>query len=170
MSRAAFISAVFLITCLTFNTVSAQTDAPDGSREREAGALYAEAESLYAKGEFERAAVFYKEATLRAPESAEAYTGVCVSRAKLRDYEAAEAACMRAAELQPGSPRLRANLGRVLRLLGREGDAIEELRRALECYRRALELKPDYPEVFYQTAYAELMLKHYARASHAVRR
>src|SRR5215218_858980 len=132
MSRAIFLSWVFLITAFTFDTAFAQTNAHEGGREAEADALYSKAEARYGEGKLEEAASFYKEAALRAPDDARAYCGLCVSRAKLGDYESAEPACRRAAGLESGSPRQHTNLGRVLRSLGREDEAVAELRRAVE--------------------------------------
>jgi len=58
MSRAIFLSAVFLITALTFNTAFAQTNAREGDREAEA--LYSKAEALYGEGKRDAALEQYR--------------------------------------------------------------------------------------------------------------
>jgi Flp pilus assembly protein TadD len=71
-------------------------------------------------------------AALGAPRSADAWSWAGILRDEIADLPGAEQAHRQAVALDPGSDRLRNNLGFNLLLQGRREEAAEEFRRALE--------------------------------------
>src|SRR4051812_40582654 len=98
MSRAIFLSWVFLITALTFDTALAQTNAREGGRAAEADAPYSKAEALYGEGKLEEAAASLERSIALRPDFAQAHGNLGVVYADMKKYERALECYRRALE------------------------------------------------------------------------
>jgi len=91
-------------------------------------------------------------------------------KVRLKDWEMAVSFFQKALTLHYANPKIHFNLGLAYQtLLEQEvpgiGSNNEHLNKAMEAYREALKLKPDFPEAYYQLATLYQLQKDYARAA-----
>lgn len=82
-------------------------------------------------GEFGRTLEIYDRVLRIDPDNIDAYKGAIAAATGLEQLDRAESLLAQALELEPGNPRLYALAGRLARLQGRDGQALEYFRQAL---------------------------------------
>jgi len=130
---------------------------PDKPSPTDARTYYHRGNTLYEKGDYEKAIEAYNTAIILNPTFSEAYFNRGLCQYNLKNFDKAIADYAKSAELDPKNPVIYNN----------RGDAYyrkQQFNEAIEDYERALALNPKYLKAFYNRGLAYACLQDYEKA------